>query len=363
METTTLNKGNPFDPRNRMVCLSLKNDKIHEIYKIDEISLDFLREVLSNYNHFVGFNIKFDLHWCKRYDLLPKNYTVHDCQIHFYMDQAQTIPFPDLNTVAQHFNLPVKPDKIKEYWESGVDTADIPWEELKEYALHDTEVTYEIYKRQPVTKLQNLCFHDLQVLQEMEWNGLNFDRQKALDLADKNNKLIEETLEQLNLYHNVPGFNWGSNEHLSALLYGGTVRIRVQVPDGFFKSGQRKGQVKYRWVEQEYKLPRIYTPPKRAAKAKEGVYAVDEATLKDLVGNEELINGILKVKALQKDNNTYLLGFPRLQDEHNYPHNKIYGNFNQTIARTGRLSSSSPNLQNCSDTILSCFTSRYDNRG
>ena len=357
VETTTFENGSPFSPKNRMVTVSLKNNKIHEIYKVDENTLDIIRKTLAQYNHLVGFNIKFDLHWLKRYNLLPEEFTVHDAQLHYYIESGQTKQFPSLNEVAAEFNLPVKPDKIAEYWDSGVDTPDIPWEELKEYALHDTYVTWEIYKQQEVKPIHRMNFLDLLVLQEMEWNGLHFDREKALSLAEQNNKLIEETTQKLNLHHNLPFFNWGSNDHLSALLFGGCIVNVEKEPVGFYKSGQKKGQVKYRNVDREYKLPRLFKPKN---KTDSGKYSVDEESLQELAGGGELIDGILKVKSLRKDNSTYLLGFPGLQDKLHYPKDYIYGNFNQTTTKTGRLSSNSPNLQNCSDTILSCFTSRYD---
>ena len=339
-----------------MVTVSLKTDKIHSIYKVEEKTLDILRKVLAEYNLFVGFNIKFDLHWLRRYNLLPKDYMIHDTQLHYYIESGQTKTFPSLNDVAAEFNLPVKPDKIAEYWDRGVDTPDIPWEELQEYALHDTYVTWEIYKKQEVRPIHKMNFLDLQVLQEMEWNGIHFDREKALSLAEQNNKLIEETTQRLNLHHNLPFFNWGSGDHLSALLFGGSIINVEKEPIGFYKSGERKGQVKYKNVDREYKLPRLFKPKGKTATGK---FSVDEETLQELEGGE-LIDGILKVKALKKDTSTYLLGFPKLQDRCNYPKNYIYGNFNQTATATGRLSSNSPNLQNCSDTILSCFTSRYE---
>ena len=43
----------------------------------------------------------------------------------------------------------------------------------------------------------------------------------------------------------------------------------------------------------------------------------------------------------------------------NWKHGIIYGQLNQCVARTGRLSSSKPNLQNFDGEIKGLFTTRY----
>jgi len=48
-----------------------------------------------------------------------------------------------------------------------------------------------------------------------------------------------------------------------------------------------------------------------------------------------------------------------LIEEQNWKRNMIYGQLNQCVARTGRLSSSKPNLQNFDGEIKTLFYSRY----
>ena len=58
---------------------------------------------------------------------------------------------------------------------------------------------------------------------------------------------------------------------------------------------------------------------------------------------------------------TYYQGLPKLITEMNWEYGKIHGQLNQCVARTGRLSSSKPNLQNFDSEIKNLFGSRYEN--
>jgi DNA polymerase I-like protein with 3'-5' exonuclease and polymerase domains len=56
---------------------------------------------------------------------------------------------------------------------------------------------------------------------------------------------------------------------------------------------------------------------------------------------------------------TYYRGLLKLATELNWKENKIHGQLNQCVARTGRLSSSKPNLQNFDGGIKGLFYSRF----
>ncbi|MDH3683403.1 MAG: DNA polymerase I, partial [Acidimicrobiia bacterium] len=80
------------------------------------------------------------------------------------------------------------------------------------------------------------------------------------------------------------------------------------------------------------------TPQK---KTKTG-YSTDQATLEKLVGEHPIIEHLLRYREVEKLRSTYgqsLLASVGSDD-------RIHANFNQTVARTGRLSSENPNLHN-----------------
>ena len=80
---------------------------------------------------------------------------------------------------------------------------------------------------------------------------------------------------------------------------------------------------------------------KHGKKTKTG-YSTDAAVLEELRGESEIIQEILDYRQVMKLNSTYCEGLIKVADENN----KVHTTFNQTVAVTGRLSSTEPNLQN-----------------
>ena len=80
---------------------------------------------------------------------------------------------------------------------------------------------------------------------------------------------------------------------------------------------------------------------KHGKKTKTG-YSTDATVLEELRGESDIIQEILDYRQVMKLNSTYCEGLVKVADENN----KIHTTFNQTVAVTGRLSSTEPNLQN-----------------
>lgn len=360
-EVTTWNKGNPFDLRNKAVCLAWKynNEQTHCSFKFD---LDLDADL------FVFFNAKFDLHWYRKLGFaLPTK--IWCCQLAEFLLSGQIERYPSLENAAIKYGLGHKVDVVKmDYWERGINTDSIPREILSDYAKQDVQLTYAIYLKQleqfqanPLLfKLFKLQCQDLLVLEEMEWNGLVFDEQKCLDTADVLDKEIEQIKEGLSkVYPDVP-INFNSSDQLSAFLFGGVVKEETKEHIGFYKTGDKAGQPKYKNVIKEHVLPRLVEPGKSTKK--DGVFKTDEATLRKLKGKaaKTFVGPLLRLAELDKLNSTYYRGLVNKRIEMNWPKSEIHGQFNQVVAGTGRLSSSSPNLQNFSGECLDVFISRYN---
>ena len=374
VETTTSNKGNPFDTSNKLCYVGLRdsNNYLYDIeYSDKPCNANEIQNRINNCSLLIGFNIKFDLHWIRKYGITFNTCRIWDCQLVHFILSGQSDTYPSLNDVASYYGLGTKLDVVSEqYWKAGIDTPDIPREILEEYLIGDLVLTEQVYlkqledleRRPELKRLVSLHNQDLLVLEEMEFNGLLYNEEESERLAVE----VEDELKVLDghLYavHGCDGFNNNSGDHLSSFLYGGTIRIPYREVVGVFKTGERAGQVKERWAEREVHFERLVKPLKGSELAKEGYYSTDEATLRSLRGTKkakEVIELLLRRAELEKRVSTYYRGLLKLRETMNWKKGTIHGQLNQCVARTGRLSSSRPNLQNFDGSIKQLFISRY----
>jgi DNA polymerase I-like protein with 3'-5' exonuclease and polymerase domains len=379
VETTISNKGNPFDESNKLCYVGTYDGMAYGLHNIEYDSepygsiLSNVQTIVDACDLIIGFNIKFDLHWIRRYGISFSNKRIWDCQLVHFILTGQTASYPSLNGVAAYYDLGSKLDVVStEYWKNGIDTPDIPEDILTEYLQGDLDLTYQVYLKQreeldkaspQLRRLVSLHNQDLLVLQEMEYNGLVFDEAKCTELGEELTVQIKRLDELLYDYHQTDGFNSNSTEHLSALLYGGTIVFKRREVIGVFKTGTRAGQDKERWVDYPIVFEKIVNPIKGSELAKEGFYSTDEQTLKSLKGSKkakELVELLLRRATLEKRLSTYYEGLVKLRKEMKWDEGKLHGQLNQCVARTGRLSSSRPNLQNFDGEIKELFRSRYD---
>lgn len=373
VETSINNKGNPFDETNKLMYVGI-NDMCYPIEYSGEpyrSGLSSIQDAIDSSDVIVGFNIKFDLHWIRKYGISFSTKRVWDCQLVHFIITGQSQPYPSLDGVCKYYGLDSKLDVVKEeYWKKGIDTSEIPKEVLEEYLLKDLELTKLVYDKQVeylkdkplLSRLVSLHNQDLLVLQEMEFNGLLYNEERSKELAIEFDKHLSELSGVLHQYHYIDEFNANSVDHVSALLYGGSIKLRRKIIVGTFKTGVKKGEVKERWEEYFVELPKLVTPLKGSELAKEGLYSTDDATLKSLKGSKkakEVIELLLKMAELEKRVSTYYRGLVTLRENANWKEGKIYGQLNQCVARTGRLSSSKPNLQNFDGEIKELFYSRF----
>lgn len=363
-EVTTFSIGNPFDSRNKAVCLGWQYDNEVAHCSFDWSQGDF------NCDLAVFFNAKFDLHWNRKagWTLPPK---VWCCQVAEFLLSGQKNRYPSLEETAIKYDLGHKVDVIKnEYWSKGINTDAIPQEILSTYCCQDVSLTYQIYLKQipqfeanpQLYRLFKLMMLDLLVLEEMEWNGQVYDEDLCNQKAEVINKQIQEITTKLNqVYPDVP-INFNSPDQLSAFLYGGKIYEESKKHIGFYgPKAQKAGQPKYENVTIEHVLPRLIEPIRGSAMQKDGLFATDMSTLRKLKGPaaKKFVGPLIKLSELDKLNSTYYVGLPNKNKEKNWPKGMIHGQFNQVVAGTGRLSSSDPNLQNFANDVLDVFITRY----
>ena len=184
-------------------------------------------------------------------------------------------------------------------------------ERATKYAAEDADVTWRLYEKlSPLLKgddlklLMELELPLIEVLAEMELQGMKVDKGHLQKLS----KLLQQKIEELQKeIYSLAGeeFNINSPKQLSVILF------------------------------EKLELPVI-------KKTKSG-YSTDVSVLEQLASEHDLPDVILTYRQLVKLKSTYV---DALQDDIFSKTGRVHTSFNQTIAATGRLSSSNPNLQN-----------------
>lgn len=392
-ETTTSNKGNPFDLTNSLVCSGFLSSNTRNISidyyptgeKFQELDKLFIREG----GLVIGFNLKFDLNWWRK---LGGSYPkfVWDCQIAEFLLSNQEHKYPSLDEALEKYGFPLKYDTVKnEYWEKNINTDQIPRDILTMYLEGDLLKTEQVFKQQyhmfqseqykhlyPLFKLQ--C-QDLLVLADMEYNGVYFNVEEALKRAHEIQTRQNEIKAEISYFVGGIPYSLTSDSHLSAILYGGIILEEYHIPIGVYKSGNKKGEVRYRLTYKSYELPRLIKPlndgkVNESKKEQEFVakgiltapritWQVNEDTFKKLKPKGDgkvILELIMEFNKLDKFRSTYLEGWAKIIETMNWEKNMIHGQLNQCLAITGRLSSSKPNMQNADEQTKKYCESLYE---
>jgi DNA polymerase-1 len=194
----------------------------------------------------------------------------------------------------------------------AVPITDVPLERLADYAIEDADITYRLYRLlEPKLKEAGLdgLFRDvemplMEVLALMEWHGVKIDAAHFRKLAGENQVMLDEAEKKI---YKIAGseFNINSTRELAEILFN------------------------------KLKL-------KPVKKTKTG-FSTDISVLEELKGRHTIIDHLIDYRSLIKLKTTYIDTLPKLVSEKT---GRIHTSYNQTIVATGRLSSSSPNLQN-----------------
>jgi len=384
-ETSIIERGHVHHPDNFLVSYSFSNgSRTGFHYYKDPDFLDVIRRTLAKCTELVGYNLKFDIQWLMRNGIeIPEHVKIYDVMIAEHILTGQTSGMSPFNEVLEHYGIPCKLDVVKGYWEAGISTEDIPVKILEEYNNDDAEKPLAVRRLQLellTEKQRNLLYQqgqDLLVLARTELNGVKFDVERAkVDHAGYKAKLEAVEQELSKFLPPMPDyvvFNWDSGDQLSCLLYGGVVTYDYATSEeAVYKSGDKKGlpYVRNRWHQHSVEFPRRFDPlPKTEVKktkddpnATTRYYQVDDPTLRQLHARTKEGKRLLACLADKAKYTKVCETFDSLFNhiERYQWGDYLHGQYNQTVARTGRLSSSKPNMQNSAEEVDYCLVSRYD---
>lgn len=281
-----------------------------------QILVDKFKPFFENENiEKIGQNIKYDLKILSHYGVEIKG-NLFDTMIAHYL----------INPDMRH-NMDVLSETYLKYSPKSIETLigkkgknqksmrDVSLEEIKEYAAEDADVTYQLKQNfSPILdKAETKKLFDeieiplIPVLAAMELEGINLDvpflKEMSVEMAKESNALEQKIYETAG-----EKFNLASPKQLGDVLFD---------------------KMKIGGAKQK--------------KTKTGQYATGEEVLSYLANDHEIVKDILDWRQMVKLQSTYIDALPNQVDAKT---GRVHTDYMQTVAATGRLSSTNPNLQN-----------------
>lgn len=261
----------------------------------------------------VGQNIKYDMLMLKWYGLALKG-NVYDTMLAHYVTEPEGKRNMDALSAKYLHYQPVSIETLIGKGKAQLSMRDVAVETVKEYAAEDADVTLQLKNIfEPMVDKQEVrpVLMDIEnplvnVLVDMEYEGIKVDVDFLKNYSTVLDTDIKQAEESVFKQAGV-NFNLGSPKQLGEVLFD------------------------------------IMKLDPSAKKTKTGQYATGEDVLQKLRNKHEIVDNILVYRELTKLKSTYVDALPQLINPRT---GRVHSSFNQTIAVTGRLSSTNPNLQN-----------------
>ena len=316
LETTSLD---PFSADIVGISLSVKENHGYyipfispgELFPLDPNSILIrLSDIFKSSKYkFIGQNLKYDLLILKRYGVDIKN-------IYFDTYIAESLIAPEKtrykldNLSVEYLGYRMQPieDLIGDKKQDQILMSDVPVEKVCFYACEDADIVLKIYNKQKKL-LEDMCLNDIfyniempliQVLIEMEYNGLFIDVDMINDLSSDLKNRLDKISENI-YHHSGREFNINSPKQLSEILFD------------------------------DLELKQI----KKRSTASNVLHALKKY--------HPIAEELLEFRHLNKLVNTYLNTLPTFINDDT---KRVHTTFNQAVVSTGRLSSNKPNFQN-----------------
>jgi len=282
----------------------------------DVLSEDLVRQKLSPLLNDpaikkAGQNLKYDLNALRVFGI-PLAGMDFDTMVASYVIDSSRLSHGMDALAADYLHLrPIPISDLIGTGKSAISFADVPLSRAAQYSAEDADVTlrlaHALHPKLAAQKAEEL-FHNLemplvQVLADMEFYGVMIDTPLLKNLS----KDIQIKLEDLQTKIKAAAgkdFNQDSPKQLADVLF---TQLKLPI------------------------VKRTKTGP-----------STDITVLESLEGKHPIIPLLIEYRHLAKLQNSYLDTLPSLVNPRT---GRVHTHFNQTVAETGRLSSSDPNLQ------------------
>ncbi|MCF7833345.1 MAG: DNA polymerase I [Candidatus Marinimicrobia bacterium] len=276
--------------------------------------LDILKPVLTNEKIMkIGQHIKFDMIVLQQHGAIV-NGKLFDTMLAAYLlnPDYNSYKLDLLSERYLHYRMQPITDLIGEKKSQQIPMSEVDLDKITFYAAEDADITFQLYgvfskKLEEASLLQvleNIEVPLIPVLKDMEMDGVYLDLPFLKNMSSHIGQKMTRTMEEI--YDLAGGvFNINSPKQLGQILFD-----KLSLP--------------------------------HARKTKTG-YSTDVTVLEKLKNEHPLPEKILEFRMLTKLRSTYVDAMPALVNPKTH---RVHGSFNQTVAATGRLSSSNPNFQN-----------------
>jgi len=285
-----------------------------------QLGLNEAREILKDimedkYILKVGQNIKYDAEVLRRHGIELKG-IYFDTMIASYVINPG-LRRHNLDYLAQHYlnYRMISYHEVAGKGKNACNFAEIDVNKAMEYSCEDADIALrlmQILEQQMIFDKNERLFYDLEmkllpVLMDMEMAGIKIDipffKQMSVRFSKQMKRIEQEIFDEAGME-----FNINSHQQLGYVLF------------------------------EKLKLP----VQKKTARSKN--YSTDVKVLKKLSAfSYKIPELVLRYRTISKLKSTYLDALIKMVDPDS---ERIHTSYNQTVAATGRLSSSNPNLQN-----------------
>ena len=262
----------------------------------------------------VGQNMKFDIMVLRKLGIEVRGVKIDTMLLHYLIDAESR---HNMNFMSECY-LNYSPISIETLIGKGAKqlTMDmVAVERVAEYAAEDADVTLRL-KRVLYAEVEKLGMLDLyhrieepmiDVLADVELAGVHIDCEALNSYAVELREMLARLEAEVREMADEPTLNINSSRQLGEVLFG---KLHIAEKPKMTKTKQ---------------------------------YSTDEEYLQGFAHDFPIVEKILEYRGVKKLLSTYVEALPQLV---NRVTGKIHTSYNQAVTATGRLSSTSPNLQN-----------------